>query len=127
MSKDDLMKLVRSYLAAYSARDARSCSRAFTQDGALFSPYGPPARGHEAIATTHSEWFAENEEDKCLDVLEFHQTGDSGHCLLGWSARIPDENEAGGFRVASGVSLCVLAVEGDAVLFRRLALVPDAI
>jgi ketosteroid isomerase-like protein len=127
MSKEKLLKLVSSYLLAYSTQDSEGCSRAFTLDGALFSPYGPPARGRQAIAATHSEWFAEEEEDKRLEVLEFHQIGDSAHCLLGWSARVPNENEENGFSVASGVSLCVLTVEGDEVLFNRLALVPDAI
>lgn len=125
MSKEKLLKLISSYLSAYSKQDSEGCSRAFTPDGALFSPYGPPARGRQAIAATHSEWFAEEEEDKHLEVLEFHQIGDSAHCLLGWSARVP--NEEGGFSVASGVSLCILTVEGDEVLFNRLALVPDAI
>ena len=125
MSKEILLNLVSSYFSAYSTQDSEGCSRAFTADGALFSPYGPPARGRQAIAATHSEWFAEKEEDKRLEVLEFHQIGDSAHCLLGWSARVP--NEENGFSVASGVSLCVLTVEGDEVLFNRLALVPDAI
>ena len=127
MSKEKLMNLVGSYLSAYSTQDSEGCARAFTPNGVLFSPYGPPARGRQAIAETHSEWFAEEEDDKCLEVLEFHQAGDSGHCLLGWSARVPDENEENGFKVASGVSLCILTVEDDEILFNRLALVPNTI
>lgn len=127
MSKEKLLKLVSSYLSAYSTQDSEGCSRAFTTDGALFSPYGPHARGRKAIAAIHLEWFAEKEEDKCLEVLEFHQIEDSAHCLLGWSARVPNKNEEAGFSIARGVSLCVLTVEGDEVLFNRLALVPDAI
>ena len=127
MSKDQLLKLVDAYLAAYSAQDSEGCARAFTPDGALFSPFGPPAKGRAAIAATHSEWFAEDEEDKRLEVLEFHENGESGHCLLGWSARVPDKNETSGFRTEGGVSLCVLALKGNEVLFSRLALVPDAV
>ena len=126
MSKKRLQKLVDEYLAAYTARDPEGCARTFTTDGALFSPYGPPARGRTAIAATHSDWFTEEEEDKRLEVMEFHQDGESGHCLLAWSARIPDQNENGGFRTASGVSLCVLTLTGNELLFNRLALVPDA-
>ncbi|MFT4729043.1 MAG: ketosteroid isomerase-like protein [Granulosicoccus sp.] len=125
MSKEKLLKLVSSYLSAYSRQDSEGCSQAFTPYGALFSPYGPQARGRKAIAATHLEWFVEKEEDKCIEVLEFHQIGDSAHCLLGWSARVPNENEETGFNVARGVSLCVLTEEGDEVLFHRLALVPD--
>ena len=126
MTKEQLMQSVNAYMAAYSAKDSNGCARIFTSDGALFSPYGPPARGREAIAATHLEWFAENEEDKRLEVLEFHENGESGSCLLGWSARFPDANEASGFRTESGVSLCVLTLTDNKVLFSRLALVPDA-
>jgi ketosteroid isomerase-like protein len=126
LSKDQLMQLVNAYLVAYSAKDSDGCARTFTPDGALFSPYGPPARGRKAIAATHLEWFDENEEDKHLEVLEFNENGESGSCLLGWSARVPDANGARGFRTVSGVSLCVLTLTGNEVLFSRLALVPDA-
>ena len=126
LSRDQLIKLVNAYLAAYNAQDSDGCARTFTPDGALFSPFGPPARGRAAIVATHSEWFAEDEEDKRLEVLEFHENGESGHCLLGWSAQVPDESEASGYRKESGVSLCVLTLVGGEVLINRLALVPDA-
>ena len=105
LSIDQLMQSVNAYLLAYSAQDSDGCARTFTTDGALFSPYGPPARGRKSIAATHLEWFGENEEDKRLEVLEFNENGESGHCVLGWSARVPDANEASGFRTVSGVSL----------------------
>ncbi len=121
------MKLVDAYLTAYNAQDSNGCARTFTPDGALFSPFGPPASGRAAIAAAHSQWFAEVEEDKRLEVQEFHDEGKSGYCLLGWSARVPDENEAGGFRVESGVSLGILTVSSGDVFFHRMALVPDAV
>lgn len=125
MSNDKLMKLVDAYLAAYRAQDADGCARAFTTDGALFSPFGPPARGRAAIAETHSEWFTLQEEDKSLEVSEFCENGESGHCLLSWSARVPNKDEPGGFTTESGLSLCVLAVTGDEMLIHRLALIPE--
>ena len=125
MSKDHLVELIGTYLAAYRAQDADGCARAFTVDGALLSPFGPPARGREAIATTHSEWFTLPEEDKRLEVVEFHDNGESGHCLLRWSARVPNKDDPSGFTTESGLSLCVLTAPGDEMLFHRLALIPD--
>jgi len=125
LTENQLMKTVEAYLAAYCAQDEDGCARAFTPDGALFSPFGPPARGRAEVAATHLEWFAEDEQDKRLELLEFQGNGAFGHCVLGWSARVPDENGPDGFHRVSGVSLAVLALADNEVLFDRLALVPD--
>ena len=125
MANAQLTGLVNSYLAAYSTQDAEGCARAFTVDGALISPFGPPARGRAAIAATYSDWFTVPEQDKRLDILEFQRQGNMGFCLLAWSARVPDEGRADATRVESGLSLCVLDVRGGEMLFSRLALVPD--
>ena len=127
MSVEGLTELIDQYLSAYSEKDAEGCAKAFMPDGALYSPYGPPAIGSLAIADTHLEWFADPEEDKKLDLLEFQQFGESGYCLLGWSARVPDENTENGSNIASGKSLCILSIQDNKVLFKRLALVPDAL
>ena len=126
MSIDRLKMLVDAYLTAYIAQDPDGCARTFTPEGALFSPFGPAARGRAAIAATHAEWFTEVEEDKHLEVLEFHENGENGHCLLGWSSRVPDESDANGFRIERGISLSVLIITDRGVLFDRMALVPDA-
>ena len=73
MSKDQLNRLIDGYLTAYAACDAQGCAAIFTADGALYSPYGPPAHGHAEIAATHVKWFAENEEDKTIEVTEYSQ------------------------------------------------------
>jgi ketosteroid isomerase-like protein len=120
---DRLTRLVSGYLEAYAARDSDACARCFTPEGALFSPFGPPAEGRAAIAATHGEWFASKEEDKRLEVLECHMEGALGHCVLHWSGRVPDEES--GHRLESGYSLCVLKATEGGLLFHRLALVPD--
>lgn len=125
VSMEGLVKLLDGYLAAYIAQDADGCASIFTPDAALISPFGQPARGRAAIAATHMEWFAENEQDKRIDVLEFHQHGAIGHCLLSWAARVPDEGTPGKLHDASGLSLGVLSFSDDGVLFSRMALVPD--
>ena len=127
MSKDKLLQLVTAYLEAYSQKDADGCARAFTSDGASFSPYGPPATGRQAIADTHKKWFEEPEEDKQIEVLEFELEGESGFCLLRWSAKVPDETDASGYSITAGVSLCVLKLEENELLFSRLALVPESV
>ncbi|MEM7193338.1 MAG: hypothetical protein AAF402_00215 [Pseudomonadota bacterium] len=127
MSEHKLQQLISHYLSAYKALDSKGCAEAFTADGALFSPYGPPARGRQAIADTHTEWFAEPEEDKTLEVLEYNENEHGGYCLLGWSARVPVEGSEDKFSIASGVSLCVLSGDENELRFTRLALVPDSI
>lgn len=125
MPEDRLAELVQAYLVAYLAKDAAGCAACFTPGGALFSPFGPPARGHAAIAATHGAWFEEEEQDKRLDILEYHLEGALGHCLLRWSALVPDEKAVSGHRPESGFSLCVLKATDNGLLFERLALVPD--
>ena len=125
MSKDELVTLIRAYLEAYRAQDAEGCARAFATDGALYSPFDPPAQGREAIASTHSQWWTVREEDKRLELMEFHDHGESGHCLLRWSARVAQDGAPNEFKTESGLSLCVLTTAGGQVLFHRLALIPD--
>jgi ketosteroid isomerase-like protein len=125
MSKYQLNGLIDGYLTAYAACDAQGCAAIFTADGALYSPYGPPAHGHAEIAATHVEWFAENEEDKTIEVTEYTRDQTTGHCLLRWSARVPDDAAAGGYHTASGHSLGILSFETGEPLFSRMALVPD--
>lgn len=123
--KDKLQALVDAYLAAYQNEDADGCALMFTPDGVLYSPFGPPVTGRAAIAAEHREWFTEREEDKRLEVVEYQRKGEGGHCVLGWSANVPDDQGPGGKRTTSGVSLCVLVHGDDDVLVSRLALVPD--
>ena len=127
MSQRLVEELIDRYLTAYSASDARACAETFTADGRLYSPYGPTAEGREAIAATHLEWFDEPEDDKRLDLEEFEQHGNVGHCLLSWSAKVPDEDDPDSLTRAGGVSLAILSLDEDRAYFSQLALVPDSI
>jgi len=125
MSQDQLQTMLDKYLAAYSDQDAVGCAATFTPDGALFSPFGPSVKGRDAIANAHREWFKANEQNKQFNVMEFHQTGELGHCLLSWSAQVPVESRTGEYTNESGISLCILDFSSGEALISRLALVPD--
>ena len=69
----------------------------------MYSPFGPPAIGRQAIEDTHAEWVAEGAEDKQITVSRAGRDGDLGWCLLEFS-----EGSTG-----EGVSLNVLARQPD--------------
>ena len=126
MSQSQLQTMLDKYLAAYSDHDAVRCAATFAPDGALFSPFGQPVKGRDAIADEHREWFKANEQNKQFGILEFQQSGELGHCLLSWSAQVPNDSSAGEFINESGISLCILDFSSGEALISRLALVPDA-
>lgn len=84
-----LQEVLDLYLAAYTAQDAAACAAAYTRDGQIFSPYGPPVTGATAIAAAHEVWFAEGATDKKMTILEAHADGDVAFCSLVYSANVP--------------------------------------
>jgi ketosteroid isomerase-like protein len=87
-------------VAAYRAGDAAGCAALWTEDGALFSPFAPPARGRAAIEALHSDWTADGVgSDKRLEVLDAGAEGNLGWCMVAFSE---------GSATDSGTSLNVL-------------------
>ncbi|WP_306044956.1 SgcJ/EcaC family oxidoreductase [Nioella sp. MMSF_3534] len=86
-----LQEVLDSYLQAYTAHDAAGCAAAYTRDGQIFSPYGPPVTGTAAIVATHEAWFSEGETDKKMTILEARVDGDIAFCSLIYSAHVPVE------------------------------------
>lgn len=82
-------KLMASYFDAYARHDAEGCAAAFTEDAALYSPWGPPALGHPAIAEAHRDWFEEGEENKTWSVAYARSDGFNGVCLVRFAADVP--------------------------------------
>ncbi|MEM1431886.1 MAG: nuclear transport factor 2 family protein [Pseudomonadota bacterium] len=118
-----LDRLVAQYLSAYARHDAAACAALFTENARLDHPYGTPGLGRPGIARLHDEWFAEEERNKKMWVVEAEAAGPLGHALLGWSAEVGPPN-AQPPEFLSGVSLCLLRAEGTGWLIHRLALVP---
>ncbi len=69
----------------------------------MYSPYGPPSMGRQAIEATHAEWVAEGGEDQKTIVAGAGHDGNLGWCLVEFSKGVAGE----------GVSLNVLARQPD--------------
>lgn len=99
------------YFAAYEAHDARGCASVYTPDAVALSPWGPPARGREAIAAPHSEWFEAGERNKTNAIDDLLVDGDLAVCLLRYSADVPAAD--GGTEKVFGISLNSLKRQPD--------------
>ena len=91
------------YVSFYRAGDAKGCASLFAMDAEMYSPFGPPAIGREAIEATHAEWLTEDADDKEIIVLSAGHDGNLGWCL----ARFSEGTEGVGF------NLSVLAMQPD--------------
>lgn len=101
-SKTAIQTLWTRYFDAYEGHDAKGCAAVYAEDAWVVSPWGPPAKGRDAIEKTHLAWFEDVERNKTAEVVDLHVTGSSAVCLLRYEADLPD-----GTRVA-GTSLNVL-------------------
>ncbi len=101
--QDICQALLDEYVSQYRAGNAVGCAAAYSTDAELYSPFGPPAIGRDAIAATHVEWVQENAQSKQIEVLKAGHTGDLGWCVANFRE---DTSE-------SGISLNVLARQPD--------------
>jgi len=69
----------------------------------MYSPFGPPAIGRQAIEDTHLEWVSEGADNKQIIVSSADRNGDLGWCIAQFSEGTTGE----------GVSLNVLARQSD--------------
>jgi ketosteroid isomerase-like protein len=75
------------------------------------TPYGPPAKGHIAIAATHQSWFDEGEKNKHLALLDAGAVEDLGYCALAYSGNYAKPD--GSHERHCGRSVNVLRREAD--------------
>lgn len=95
---------------AYRAADAAACASMWTENGAIYSPFGPPLMGRAAIEAAHREWTAGGAgEDKILQVVDVAADGGMAWCLVRYAE--PGE---------SGTSLNVLERQADGTWLIRL-------
>ena len=109
--RDELQTLWDAYTAAYRAGDAAGCAAVFVPDGAVYSPYSPPAHGRPAIEVLHREWTQVAGGEKQLTVLD---AGSSG--ALAWSLTAYSEGDP----AEDGTSLSVLERQADGGWLIRL-------
>lgn len=67
---DGMQELVDRCLACQQNGDVEGIVALYTDDGSIYSPYGPPAIGREAIRATFAQWVTGREINKRLDVIE---------------------------------------------------------
>ena len=83
--REELQRVYDLYAAAYRVKNAAGCAAVFTEDGEVFSPYAPPARGRAAVEALHREWTLHGGEDKQLSVVAAGNSGDLAWCLTTYS------------------------------------------
>ena len=113
---DAFRPLFDAYIAAYRRGDALACADCYSEDGEILSPYGPPAKGRDALEALHVGWLAEGGEDKEIELLSGGVDGD-----LGWALTRFSEGNAGD----AGVSLNVMKRGGDGLWRIRASSLTD--
>ena len=109
---DELQELMNTMAEAYRAGDAAGCASLFDQDGELYSPYAPPARGRAAIESLHQEWTPGG-ENKQLTVIDAGSSGDLAWCHTAYS-----EGDISG----DGTSLSVLKRQANGQWLIRICM-----
>jgi ketosteroid isomerase-like protein len=97
--QQDCQALLDHYVACYRRGDAKGCASIYAMHAELYSPFGPPAFGREAIEKMHEDWVKEGADSKEITVSGAGRSGDLGWCIAHFS-----EGATG-----SGASLSVLA------------------
>jgi len=100
--KQQCQELLDLYVSFYRQGDAAGCASIYSSSAELYSAFGPPAIGRQAIEETHKEWVQDSADDKRISVLSAGQSDDLGWCIAHFS-----EDGAG-----SGISMNILARDG---------------
>jgi uncharacterized protein (TIGR02246 family) len=110
--QDELEALNAVWLEAFSRGDAEACADLWTENGAIYSPYGPPAIGREAIKQAHQDWLSAGEINKNLEILEAGGDGNTAFLVASYSGDYPTED--GGYETESGkvVNVCTRHPDG---------------
>ena len=102
--KQECQRLYNQYVAHYRRGNAKGCASLFAEHAEMFSPFGPPAIGRQAIEDAHSHWVEEDgAEAKNIIVSQAGSDGNIGWCLAEFSEGTED----------GGVSLNVLVRQTD--------------
>ncbi len=108
---DEMQALIEAYAEAYNRCDAEALTRFYSDDGAIYSPYGPAARGRAAIRAIHAEWLAAGERNKRMVLHDYGCDGNVGFLLTGYFGDVPGED--GALVTESGVSLHAVIRQSD--------------
>ena len=109
--------VMESYNTAYRACDAGGCAAVYASEATIYSPFGPPLKGREAITAAHEIWFASGEKNKRIDILDCAACGDLGYCLIAYSASVTEDD--GSVRQEAGTNLLAMVREGGSWRIRH--------
>lgn len=98
-SQEVCQQLLDQYVSCYREGDVAGCASAYVLDAELYSPFGPPTIGRQAIEEVHKEWVVESAENTEIIVL----SDDLGWCIARFG-----EGTTG-----SGSSMNILARQSD--------------
>lgn len=101
--QEQCQQLLDRYVSYYRKGDAAGCASVYSSEAEMYSPFGPPAIGRQAIETAHKEWIEEGADSKQISVLSAGSSGDLGWCIANFS-----EGSTG-----SGSSMNILARQPD--------------
>jgi len=121
--EDEIRELMTAYAAAFNRRDAVALSALYSEDGAIYSPYGPAAIGRDAIHAAHRDWLAEGEENKRLRIRDLRCDADMAFCVVEYAADYPQGD--GTATTESGVSVNVLVRGSGGWQFQLSSLTAD--
>ena len=101
--REECQQLLDQYVSFYRKGDAAGCASVYSLEAELYSPFGRPAIGRQAIEATHKEWVEDGAENKKINVLSAGHSDDLGWCIARFS-----EGTTG-----SGSSMNILARQPD--------------
>jgi ketosteroid isomerase-like protein len=101
--REECQQLLDQYVSYYREGDAAGCASVYSLEAELYSPFGPPAIGRQAIEATHKEWVEDGAENKQITVISAGYSDDLGWCIARFS-----EGTTG-----SGSSMNILARQPD--------------
>jgi uncharacterized protein (TIGR02246 family) len=109
--KEEMHALMDQWVRSFSSGDVEQCVAFYTEDGAIYSPYGLPAIGRDAIRRVHKEWLDAGETNKTIKVIEAHADGVLAYCVAAYAGDCPDDG--GNPITESGTSLNIAKRELD--------------
>ena len=109
--RDEAEQTLKLWVERFTAGDVEGCLEVYTEDGEIYSPYGSPAIGRDALRETHEAWLAAGETNKRIIVLDARVENDLAYCVAVYFGDYPQED--GSVVTESGTSINVLLRQKD--------------
>ncbi len=109
--EQEIENLNQLWVQSFIAKDAAACTKLFTEDGWIFSPYSKEAHGHDAIQQTHQEWIDAEEKNKSLTLVEISVVGNLAYTIVSYSGDYDQDD--GSIFTETGKSVNVYKRQSD--------------